>query len=162
MKQTKYHSLDGLLVLLLFGIFAASILSVLMTGADAYQRLTRRNQSSYTYRTVTQYIAARVHSADAQNGISATTFGGTDTLELAETIDGETYTTKVYYYDGYIRELFTSEGGEYQPEDGDRVIEAQGLSLSQDGGLLTMDITCADGSRETITLSLRSGEGVLS
>ena len=41
MKQTTIkHHLDGLLALILFGVFAVSILVVLLCGADAYNGLT--------------------------------------------------------------------------------------------------------------------------
>ena len=42
---TKHH-MDGLLALLLFGVFAVSILSVLLTGAQVYGRLTQRDQDA--------------------------------------------------------------------------------------------------------------------
>ena len=41
MKRTRIHyHLDGLIALLLFGVFAVCVLAVLLTGASAYQRLT--------------------------------------------------------------------------------------------------------------------------
>ena len=44
MKQrTVKHNIDGLAALLLFGIFAACVLSVLLSGAGAYRRLTQRD-----------------------------------------------------------------------------------------------------------------------
>lgn len=159
MRREKDHSLNGLLALLLFGIFAACMLSVLLMGADAYQRLTERDRESYESRTVAQYIATRVRQADRSGGISAGAFGGSDALELWETIDGEAYVTRVYCHDGWLRELFTDASGDFAPEDGEPVLEAESLSVSLSGaGLLTVEITSADGETQQVTLYLRSGK----
>ena len=159
MRREKDYSLNGLLALLLFGIFAACVLSVLLMGADAYQRLTERDRESYESRTVAQYIATRVRQADRSGGISTGAFGGSDALELWETIDGEAYVTRVYCHDGWLRELFTDASGDFAPEDGEPVLEAESLSVSLSGaGLLTVEITSADGETQQVTLYLRSGK----
>lgn len=49
--------MGGLLALLLLLVFAVCVLSVLLTGADTYQTLTRRDQDSYDRRTAAQYLA---------------------------------------------------------------------------------------------------------
>lgn len=159
MRREKDHSLNGLLALLLFGVFAACVLSVLLMGADAYQRLTERDRESYDSRTAAQYIATRVRQADRSGGVSVGAFGGSDALELWETIDGEAYVTRVYCHDGWLRELFTDAAGDFAPEDGEPVLEAESLSVSlSGGGLLTVDITGADGETQQVTLYLRSGK----
>ena len=51
---------------------------------------------------------------------------------------------------------------EMEPQDGEQVMEAAGLALSLKDRLLTAELTNADGSVETLRLSLRSGEETLS
>ena len=72
------------MVLLLFGVFAVCILSVLLTGADAYRRLSQRDQSGYEHRTASQYLTTRVRQADRLGGVRVDTFDGQDTLVLSE------------------------------------------------------------------------------
>ena len=85
MKQTTIkHHLDGLLALILFGVFAVSILVVLLCGADAYNRLTQRDQAAYEHRTGLQYVAARVRQADAAGEIRVEPFGETSALVLGQ------------------------------------------------------------------------------
>ena len=159
MRRQKDHSLNGLLALVLFGVFAACVLSVLLTGADAYQRLTERDRASYASRTAAQYIATRVRQADCSGGVTVGAFGGGDALELWERVDGEDYLTRVYCYDGWLRELFTDAEGEFSPEDGEKVLEADSLELSlSPAGVLTVDLTDGDGACQKVTLFLRSGE----
>lgn len=157
MRREKDHSLNGLLALVLFGVFAACVLSVLLTGADAYQRLTERDRAGYESRTAAQYIATRVRQADRAGGVTAGSFGGADTLELWETAGDSAYVTRVYCYDGWLRELFSDAAGDFVPADGQQVLEADSLTVALSGsGLLTVEITAA-GETERVCLTLRSG-----
>ena len=156
MKQkTIKHHIDGFIALLLFGVFAVCVLAVLLTGADAYRRLTRRDNAAYDRRTCVQYVATRVRQADTLDGVSVEDFGGTACLALR---DGD-YVTRVYCYDGGLMELYCAGGSELDPEDGERVMAAQALDLSLEDGLLTIAATDAQGTESTLLLSLRSGEG---
>ena len=69
------HRMDGLLALLLFALFAACVLAVLLTGARAYRRLTLRDQASYNTRTCVQYVATRVRQADTAAGVEVAPSG---------------------------------------------------------------------------------------
>ena len=153
--QGSKHHIDGLLMLLMFGLFAACILMVLLTGAGAYSRLTERDRLAYDRRVCSQYIAERVHQADCAGGVAVEPFGETTALTLTQ--DG--YVTRVYWYDGYIMELYTAEDAELEPRDGERIMELEALSLSMDGGLLTAQLRGEGGTTDTLRLSLRSGEG---
>lgn len=159
MKRTRIHyHLDGLIALLLFGVFAVCVLAVLLTGASAYQRLTQRDMAAYDSRVCIQYIAARVRQADRDNGVSVEPFGGRYALILTE--EGG-YATYVYWHEGYLMELYTSVDGDLAPEDGEKLMASGGLELSLEDGLLTVDITQGTGEQDTLCLSLRSGEGAV-
>lgn len=156
LPETKRKT-SSLLVLLLFGIFALCILSVLLTGTDAYRRLARRDDSSYDRRTAVQYLSTRVRQADAPGGITVEEFEGVDALVLSEEIGGVTYETRVYCYDGYLRELFCLAGGGFLPEDGEKVLPADALTLSVRDNVLSAALTDSAGDTQTLLLYLRSG-----
>lgn len=145
-------------VLLLFGIFAVCVLFVLLTGADAYQRLVQRDQSAYSRRTVAQYITTRVRQADGLGQVSVGDFGGVDALMLTEEIDGLRFVTRVYCYDGNLCELFTLAEDAFEPGDGEGLLPAEKLELTLEDQILTAVITNADGTVEELILYLRSGE----
>lgn len=156
MKQpTIKHNIDGLAALLLFGVFAACVLSVLLSGAGAYRRLTQRDLTAYDRRTGLQYIAYRVRQADRQGAVAVEDFGGAPALRLD---DAEGYSTWVYYYEGQIAELYSSGDDGLTPADGDPVLAVQSLEFSLKDGLLTVHITDSQGQEDTLLLSLRSGE----
>ena len=155
-KRTVKHQIDGLIALLLFGVFAVCVLAVLLTGAGAYRRLTDRDQSAYDHRTGAQYIATRVRQADHEGSVLVEDFGGCQALVLGA---DEEYATWVYCYDGWLMELFCLRDEPLEPQDGQQLIELQGLDLRLEDGLLTASLTGADGRSDTLRLSLRSGEG---
>ena len=158
MKKHGYH-LEGLMALLLFGVFAVCLLMVLFTGADSYQGLTRRDRISDNRRVCAQYLATRVRQADADGAVAAGEFGGGDALLLTQDIDGMEYVTRIYVSGGYLMELFSAADSELAPEDGEKLMAARALSASLSDGLLELSLTPKEGTAVELTLSLRSGEG---
>ena len=155
MKKHDYH-LEGLMALLLFGVFAVCLLMVLLTGADSYQGLTRRDRISDNRRVCAQYLATRVRQGDAAGGVSVRPFGEGNALALPA---GEGYVTWVYWHDGWLMELYTLEDSGLSPEDGARIMPLAGLSLSLKDGLLTAELADGAGETDTLLLSLRGGGG---
>lgn len=151
--------MEGLLVLVLFGIFAICILAVLLTGAGTYKRLVERQQDAYAERTVPQYIATKVRQSDVAGAVTVGNFGGVEALELKETLDGEDYVTRIYCYDGFLRELFSSEAGDFEPEDGERILEAEQVDFILEDNCLWVTVTNTDGEKTELRLTLRSAAG---
>ena len=157
-KQIQHH-IDALIALLLFGVFAACVLAVLLTGADAYRRLTLRDQAASTRRARTQYIATKVRQSDAAGSLSVANVQGVPTLILG---GGEEYVTYIYCYGGWLRELYSWSEQPMSPEDGRELVQAEALDLSLANGLLTVRVTDTQGGEDTLLLSLRSEGGGLS
>lgn len=153
--QNVKHQIDGIAALLLFSIFAVCILSVLLSGADAYRRLTQRDLASYDRRTCLQYLTARVRQADSRDSITVEDFEGAGALRLA---DGQGYFTWVYCHEGAMMELYSSGEDGLTPADGEPIMALQQLDFSLDQGLLTIETTDEQGRRDTLLLSLRGGE----
>ena len=69
-------SISGLAAALLLCVFALMILSVLLGGAGAYQRLTARGQESYDSRSCAQYVATKLRQAPSAESVELRSFGG--------------------------------------------------------------------------------------
>ncbi len=150
-KQPIRHQIDGLIALLLFGVFSVCILAVLLTGADAYRRLTDRDRAAFDRRTTLQYIATRVRQADTLDGVRVGDFNGVDALIFDE---GDGYVTRIYCHNGSIMELYAEEDLDLSLEAGEPIMAAAPLGFSMADGRLTI----TNGGDQLI-LSLRSGEG---
>ena len=158
------RSIGSLAALLLFAVFAVCVLSVLLTGAGVYRRLTERDQAVFDNRTAVRYVTTRIRQADRVEGVSLRQFGGVDALVLPEQIDGDCYETWIYCYDGQLRELLVQESTFIQPEDGETVLPMESLTMRWDdacAGRLLVDLETESG-QEQLALYLRCGEGVAS
>ena len=167
-RETKKRHMDAVYVLLLFAVFAGCILLVLLFGASSYEKLVERDNRSFSQRTGVSYIAAKVRHNDYAGCVTVGSFSDKNDLNKDEIqtlylqFIGEDgvpvpgYDTKIYYYDGYIREALCEEGIWLEPEAGNEIMEASNLTFSLDNNLLSMDVTFRDGSTSSITLLIRS------
>ncbi len=152
----KYRNLGSMLALFLAGVFAVCILSVLLTGANAYSSLSGRDQTAYDRRTCSQYVATKIRQAGPA-GVRIESFGTGDALVLSETLGGTEYLTRIYCYDGWMRELFAAAEGSFAPEDGEKVMEAERLDTELADGLLSVEITAGEGEPVRLYFDLRTG-----
>ncbi len=161
MKQRSgKRSIAGMAALVLLGVFAAGILTVLLTGANGYRCLVERDAVSYDKRTCVQFLATKVRQAPAPGSVVLSAFGESDSLLIREQIGGAEYWTQIYCHDGWLMELFTVAGAGLAPEDGEKILPAEALELERSGDLLRMEVLGADGGRNAVLLNLRGGEGV--
>ena len=137
MKE-RNSPITEVLALLNLTVFALCVLLVLLTGARIYRNLVDRGQEVYEQRTALQYLTTRVRQAET---VEIGNLEGCEALILKETLEGETYTTYVYCYDGWLRELYTVAGAKLPPQAGEALLEGENLDLKQEGSLLT--VTCA-------------------
>ena len=154
----KKSSLTGVLVLLVFAVFMVSVLFVLLCGADTVQKLTSRDQRTYNHRTAVQYVAMRVHQADVAGAVTVEN-GETPALVLTETIEGQSYETRIYCYDGYLREMFCQQNAGLSPEFGEEILPMEDFRISLSDTLLQAEFFMLDGTAESLSLYLRSEGG---
>lgn len=151
MKEKAYKITD-LLSLTVLAVFALCALLVLLLGGRVYRNLTETAAESYCSRTACQYLSTRVQQAGE---VSVADFGGSHALVIREEIGGRVYLTRIYCHDGWLRELYCAESNQLQPADGEKILEAESLTLLLEEGVLRAEI---DGS--SLILQLRSGREV--
>ena len=157
-KHSGNNFIPILAALLLFALFSVCVLSVLLGGAGVYRRLTQRDAHSYESYTGGQFLAVKLRQTALAEQVKPAQFGDGDALELYRQIDGDTYITRLYCHDGWLMELFTLTSGEFEPQDGERILPAEQLQVEQEQDLLRLTLTCADGTKTTRCFSLETGE----
>ena len=166
-NRTVKHEIDTLFLLLLFTLFTGCILMVLLLGASSYEGIVKRDTGAYDARTGVQYIAAKVRHSDEAGCIQTGSFSDrTDrtadnisTLYLKMSVGGEDYYTKIYYYDGYIRELLCPDNITLHPEAGQEVLAASSFSVVQKDSLIRITVGEEKGAEHSMNLYIRSEEG---
>lgn len=167
MKKTENkYNIDAVFVLILFAIFAACVLMVLLFGASSYKNLVNQDAASYEQRVAVEYIAAKIRHNDESNAVSIGSFTDRkditadeyNTLYLKLEVEEELYYTKIYYYDGYIREVLSVDGVDLSPDDGNKILKAKGLFLKQDDSMVTITVINEDESISELQLAVRSSQ----
>lgn len=156
-RRDNQQSVCALGALLLLGVFAVSILCVLLAGTGTYQRLTRRDQHAHDSRTCAQYLATKVRQAYAPDAVSVQSFDGRDALVIRREVDGEIYLERVYCCDGWLMELFAPADSDMAARDGEKIMQADSMTLRHAQTRLWADVV-QNGQSTQLVLSLPGGE----
>lgn len=149
----KRNTMAGIPVLIVFAVFAVSVLTVLLTGADLVREVTLRDSRSYDERTAVQYLTTRVRRADRAGAVSVE---GEDTLILREEIGGVCYETRIYCHEGSLREMFCETGYALPPIFGEEILPMEALRVALEDGFLRLSVRLPDGRESEAALYLRS------
>lgn len=156
-RINQKHYIDAIATLIAFTLFAVCIVIAIFLGAKEYKAVVERDGEAYAVRTCTQYIANKVHSVSSPESVSVVDIDGVSALEIAE----DEFTTYIYCYDGWIRELFTLNGDSPMLSSGEKILEIQELSFTYSDGLLTAGFSYdGQGSHSTV-ISVRGLGGVV-
>ena len=155
-NKSENHYIDGILTMLVFGIFAACIVLALLSGAGVYKRLTAANLSSYNQRTCLQYLSTKLRTAESPDSVHIASLGGVDALAISETINGDGFTTYIYSYDGWLMELYCLDGINAGPDAGEKLMESGPVDFAIENSLVTISLEAsASGSPQELMLSIR-------
>ena len=131
-KSTRGNTrIDTIFVLVIFCVFAISVLLVLMLSADMYKKMTDISREGYDDRTGLSYIWTKVKNNDNAGKIHIGDFNGVPALCFDEEFSDVTYTTRVYFYDGWVMELFSEVGIDFLLEDGAQLIQIDDLVFEE-------------------------------
>lgn len=164
MKQQRRFVVDILFVLALFGVFAVSALALVTIGADVYRHTVQDMSDNYDARTAIAYVTEKVRQnnvllSDDTPSVALSTISGEPALVLTSEIDGEAYDTFLYYYEGYLKELYMRRDaylGENVLDAGQNILELSDLTFETAAdNLLSVTMTTSDGRERRLLLSIR-------
>ena len=136
-KALRGQRLDTIFVLIIFCVFAMSVLMVLMLGASIYNEIVDTSREGDEPRTALSYIWTKVKNNDSVDVIRIGDFQGSSALFLDEVYGDTTYSTSIYHYNGWIYELFCEVGLEFDRESGTPVLKVSDLTFNEiDEGLI--------------------------
>jgi len=140
MKETsKNRRVDTIFVMIIFCIFAISVLIVLVLAASSYQRMTDISRDRQDERTILSYIWTKVKSGDDAGMIHIGDFNGNPALFFDEIIGDTLFRTAIYSYNGWVRELFSNPEMGLSPDDGTQLIKLDNLSFDVlDNGVIVI------------------------
>lgn len=152
-------TVDSVFTLVLFAVFAVTVLFVLMSGAGVYKDTQTVMTERYQERTCLSYITAKVNHYDETDKVYLTDTAGVKALAVDEQMGGVDYTTYIYCIDGEVREIMVEKDQPFKPEDGLLIVEAEKLDFVQKGNLIKVICTGESGKTAFVTLHVASGTG---
>lgn len=154
--RERGSSANGMLVFLIYGMFALFSLFLVVIGARVYRGLTAAGNENTEIRSAFSYVANKVRLGGGQAGaVRVEEKNGITVLSLRESYEDTEYETVIYYYDGALREYFAPAGQDFMPEAGERIAKAADFQIEEDGaGQLLFTLVDEDGGRRSMHLNL--------
>ena len=154
-QRTINHSMQGVFVFVLLGIFAVMSTLMVLLGAQMYRNTVDHATSNNEDRVLTAYVRSMVRAQDADRAVSVESQNGVTTLALREELDGTQYVTWLYCWQDMLYEQFTSQADEFDPGDGTAICPAQRFEPRIENGLLKVEMRDGKGAASTVTVALR-------
>ena len=159
-KEKSAKKIDMVFVLALITLFAATALTLVLIGAKQYRFVTDVMDKNYQHRTSASYLTEKIRQNDTQDAIGLTSLEGTTVLYILNQNEIAPYTTYIYFYDGYLRELVVTENSMYTLAGGQPIMEIQNLELEfQTNSLIHATITTMDGEKQSLYFNLHCQAG---
>lgn len=159
-KKEQHHTVDVLFVITLFLVFAVSVVMLTGTGANVYRNIVNSMSENYDSRTSFTYVINKIHTSDTDGAVTLGTYDGLDAVLISEEVSNVNYCTYLYYYDGYMREVFTRYGSEYDPGLGTPLFELKSFKATPvTSTLYRFDIETPSGEQESLFVHLNTTKG---
>ena len=154
-RKMVNHSMQGVFVFVLLGIFAVMSTLMVLLGAQMYRNTVDHATANNEDRVLGAYVRSMIRAEDGADDVAVEEFDGTKVLALNESIEGENYVTWLYCYEGQLYEQYTSAGHDFEPQSGSAICPAQSFEPKISDGLLTVDMTDGAGQPCTVCVGLR-------
>ena len=154
-RGSVQHSMQGVFVFVLLGLFAVMSTLMVLLGAQMYRNTVDHATANNEGRLLGSYVRSMIRAQDAADAVQTQDHDGVKTLTMLEDLDGDEYVTMLYCYDGWLYEQFTSRTDEFEPEAGTAICKATAFVPKLEGRLLTVNMVNGKGEVETVRVALR-------
>ena len=118
-----------LCTLSLFLLFAICSLILISISASNYKGLLGDADDNFNANSSLRYVTNKLHSYDVENGINIEIINGVECLSLTQSSDNNLYKTLIYYYDGYLYEIYASKDFAFKPGNGEKLLKINNFTF---------------------------------
>lgn len=148
----RNHAFSGLFVFLLLAMFALLCLLTVFLSVRSYTGIDRDISAQAQERVLTGYLRGKVRAGDRSGEILLMETDHGQALCLRQ----QDWETRIYAYQGALMEQLCQTGDPFDPELGERIAEAEGLTGERCGQRLTLTVARQALPPLTLTLALRA------
>jgi hypothetical protein len=150
------HSISGVFIFLLLGLFALFATLAVVLSAKAYRNSEERSEAHNEYRLLSSYVRSMVRAEDGPASFRVEKTEGVTTLTMEENYDGDRYLTRLYCSGGKLREWFSDAENPFVPEDGEPVCDAEDFYALIKDRLLSVGLKSRSGGWVNLSIALYS------
>ena len=158
MKIKQGHTISGVFIFLLLGIFATASVLMVLAGARVYSSSTDRTEIHNEERIAASYMRSKLREADREGMFSIEERSGTQVLRIENEEEGTV--TLIYVWDGTLYEWYTlaqlEQGQELPATTAESVCGLDEMKLTLEGDLMTVMLR-SDDEWTTVEYAVRSG-----
>lgn len=136
------HSIQNILVFLIFSIFAILSLVLVAVGIKFYTNISSRVDTNSGIRTTISYLENKIRSNDYDGGIDVVNVNGKDVLLLSDEGNSE-FKTAIYVDNGKLKE-YLAKGNDIQLGYGDTIANVDNMIVDKSGKNINIRIKCGD------------------
>jgi len=130
LNRNNSRAIDTFFILALLALFAITSFFVIIIGARQYHSIANQMTENYETRTAASYLVEKFNQNDAEGSVTLTDMEGIPAIALTQTIRKQQYTTYIYAYEGYLREVTVSASAAVTPASGQKIVEAAALDIT--------------------------------
>ena len=157
-RKMVNHSMQGVFVFVLLGVFAVMSTLMVLLGAQMYRNTVDHTAANNEGRVMGAYLRSMIRAEDGADDVAVEEFDGMPVLALSESVDGEEYVTWLYCFEGQLYEQYTSAGHDFEPRSGSAICPAMGFRPTLSDGLLTVQMVDGAGQPSTVKVGLRCAQ----
>lgn len=140
-RRLSPNSISAIAALCLLAFFAISVFGVLLAGARIYKNVTRQGQTDFDSRTCQQLLLTKLRQASSPSAVQIRQFGSGDALFIYENYESRSFVTRIYCHNGWLMELFSVDSDEFSPEDGEKLLPLDGLTVTRQDNLFILTLS---------------------
>ncbi len=153
--NTVSHSMQGIFVFLLVGIFALMSTLLVLLGAQMYRGTVERTQYNNDRRVAGAYLRSMIRYQDTLDAVSVEEHDGIGTIALREEIDGDKYVTWLYAYEGQLWEQYSEEAFGFDHDLSTAICPIGSMEPSMEGQTIVVRFTDENGEEHIVRVALR-------
>lgn len=146
----------SMFVFLLLGLFALLATFLVLLGARVYRGIGEQDALRSRRRILDSCVRSMVAAYDAEGMLSVREEEGVPVLCASVPTEDGLYVRRLYCYEGWLRESFTASGRAFQPEQGERLCEAERFSPGLAEGMLRAEVSAGGEAPVTICAAVRT------
>ena len=154
-RKMVNHSMQGVFVFVLLGLFAVMSTLMVLLGAQMYRNTVDRTTDNNRGRVLGAYVRSMIRAEDADMSVAVEDHDGVTVLALREMIEDDEYVTWLYSYEGQLYEQFTGADRDFNPASGTAICPAKAFRPRLEGGLLTVDLVDGADTISAVQVALR-------